>query len=61
MKLKIGDICLIGNKRGPVWDLYEDKRIGIIISDVDKAYGRYVVLYKNKAASYPKNLLQKIN
>lgn len=61
MKLKIGDVCLLANKKADIWDQYDDMNVGIIVSDVDRAFGRYVLLNKGKYISYPKNLLRKIN
>ena len=60
-ELKVGDICFLANKRAPIWDQYEDKNIGIIVSDVDKGYGKYVLLNKGRYVSYYRNLLRKVD
>ena len=36
MKLKIGDVCLLANKKADIWDQYDDMNVGIIVSDVDR-------------------------
>ena len=60
-ELKVGDICLLANKRANFWEEYDEKNVGLIVSDVDKAYGKYILLNKGRYISYYKNLLRKLN